>query len=351
MKLTKTGLRRPDRIGTLAALPLLLGIAACGDEDTADEFSVDDPVSVTFVEGLDVFPYEVVTVAIEEGLFAEEGVEAEVIHTENEMQALASSNAEFAIGGTLAVLQAADEGIDVLTIFASMEGLGMNTAFSNALVDDSGLSADAPLEERVKALKGKTIGLTGPLGDDEVFFRYFLSEAGLNPDKDVEFAYIGGTPDRIAAMDSGEIAAYMSSIPAAELAEDRGVGKRMITPIAEEIDALTGIPYSGVHVARKYAEENPEVVAAVGRALSGAANFMRDEPERTIEIVAEVYPEYSEEVVRSGMEAIFPAVPENGAMTQEGWDKLRDAGAAAGVIDADRDVSEGNAWTNEYLAQ
>jgi NitT/TauT family transport system substrate-binding protein len=351
MKTTKTGSRRSTRLSALATAALLFGLTACGEDGAASEFSADDPVSVTFVEGLDVFPYEVVTVAIEEGLFAEEGIEAEVIHTENEMQALASGNAEFAIGGTLAVLQAADEGIDVFTMFASMEGLGMNTAFSNALVEDSGLSPDAPLEERVRSLKGKTIGLTGPLGDDEVFFRYFLSEAGLDPDKDVEFAYIGGTPDRIAAMDSGEIAAYMSSIPAAELAEDRGVGTRMITPIAEEIDALTGIPYSGVHVARKYADENPEVVEAVGSALSAAANFMRDEPERTIEIVAGVYPEYSDEVVRSGMEAIFPAVPENGAMSQEGWDKLRDAGAAAGVIEADRDVSEGNAWTNEYLAQ
>lgn len=344
---------KAGRRGGVAALAMAVGfsLTACGGDTKSNDPSVDQPVAVSFVEGLDVFPYEVVTVAIEEGYFAEQGIEPTVIHTENEMQAIASNSAQFAIGGTLAVLQAADSGIDVVTIFASMEGLGMNAAFSNQLVEENGLTPDSPLDERISALRGQMIGLTAPLGDDEVFFRYFLSEAGLDPDSDVTFSYIGGTPDRITAMQAGEIAAYMSSIPAAELAQDRGVGQRMITPIAEEIEALAGIPYSGVHVTKEYAEQNPKVVQAVGQALSKAANFMRDNHEETIAIVEGAYPELSPEVVRAGMESIFPAIPENGRMTQEGWDNLRAAGAAAGVVAADRDVSEGVAWTNEYLAQ
>ncbi len=341
--------RRAGLTAAVAAMGLVL--SACGGVTDSADPTVDNPVAVSFVEGLDVFPYEVVTVATEEGYFAEEGIEPTVIHTENEMQALASNSAEFAIGGTLAVLQAVDSGIDVITIFATMEGLGMNAAFSNRIVEEFGLTPETPLDERMEALRGQTIGLTAPLGDDEVFFRYFLSEAGLDSDEDVTFAYIGGTPDRITAMQAGEIAAYMSSIPAAELAQDRGVGQRMLTPIAEEIDALDGIPYSGVHVTREYAERNPKVVEAVGRALSKAANFMRDNHEETITIVGEAYPELSPEVVRAGMESIFPAIPESGRMTQKGWDNLRAAGAAAGVVAADRDVSEGVAWTNQYLAQ
>ncbi len=340
---------RSERTRFPAAVALLsmLGLAACGG--SAGGGGDGDDARITFVEGLDVFPYEVVTVAIEKGFFEEEGLQAEIIHTENEIQALASNNADFAIGGSLAVLQAADSGIDVITMFASMEGLGMNTAFSNELVEESGLSPDSPLEERISSLEGETIGLTGPLGDDEVMFRYFLSSVGLDPDEDVSFAYIGGTPDRISAMDAGEISAYMSSIPAAELAEDRGVGKRMITPNFEEIDELAGIPYSGVHVMRSYAEDNEEQVMAVGRALAKASTFMVDNPDETIEIIEAEYPELSPEVVRAGMESIFPAIPESGRMTQEGWNKLRDVGAAAGVIDEGRDVSEGGTWTNEYL--
>jgi NitT/TauT family transport system substrate-binding protein len=338
------------RIAGVAAIAAL-ALAGCGGGSGADgDPSADNPVAVTFVEGLDVFPYEVVTVADKQGFFEQHGIDVKVVHTENEMQALASGSAQFAVGGTLAVLQAADSGIDVTTIFATMEGLGMNSAFSNQIIEEKGLTPETPLQERMEALRGQTIGLTGPLGDDEVFFRYFLTQAGMNPDTDVDFAYIGGTPDRITAMQAGEIAAYMSSVPAAELAEDRGVGQRMITPIAEDIPEVSGIPYSGVHVARKYAESHPKVVQAVGLALSEAANSMRDKPDETIAIVEAAYPELSPEVVRSGMETIFPAIPESGRMTQDGWDKIRDAGAATGVIAADRDVSEGNAWTNEYLA-
>jgi NitT/TauT family transport system substrate-binding protein len=338
------------RVAGLAAVAALSLAGCSGGSSGNTDPSQDSPIAVTFVEGLDVFPYEVVTVAMEEGFFAEQGIDVTVTHTENEMQALASDSAQFAVGGTLAVLQAADSGIDVVTIFATMEGLGMNSAFSNQIIEENRLTPDSPMQDRMEALRGQTIGLTAPLGDDEVFFRYFLSEAGMDPDTDVQFAYIGGTPDRITAMQAGEIAAYMSSVPAAELAEDRGVGQRMITPIAEEIEGLTGIPYSGVHVTRKYAESHPKVVQAVGRALSEAANFMRDDHDATIALVEAAYPELNPDVVRSGMETIFPAIPESGRMTQEGWDRLRDAGAAAGVVAADRDVSEGQAWTNEYLA-
>lgn len=341
---------------TLAVLGAVALLAAgCGsgaepaaDTGAADEAAPAETTAVTFVEGLDVFPYEVVSVAIEEGFLAEEGIEAEIVHTENEIQAIAAGSAQFAVGGTMAILQAHAEGVDAITIFATMDGLGMNTAYSNALTEEAGLTPDSPLEERLRALEGETIGLTGPLGDDEVFFRYYLSLVGLDPDTDVEFAYIGGTPDRIAAMDAGSIAAYMSSIPAAELAEFNEVGVRMIVPTQEDL-GLEGIPYTGVHTTQSYADDNPEVVAAAGRALSSAANFMVAEPEATIEIVESLYPETDPSVVRSGMEAIFPAIPENGRMTEEGWVTLIEAGTAAGVIEAEIDTAEGVVWTNEYL--
>lgn len=337
-------------IGAAVALVSLVALAACGS-DVRGVPDPDDPIIVSFVEGLDVFPYEVVTVATEKGYFGEVGIEPEIIHTENEMQAIASDGADFAVGGTLAVLQATDSGIEARTIFSSMEGLGMNAAFSNAIIEEKGLSLEQPLEERIRALEGETIGLTAPLGDDEVFFRYFLRQAGLDPDNDVEFAYIGGTPDRITAMGSGQIAAYMSSIPAAAMAEDRGAGQRMIVPSLEKIEGLAGIPYSGIHVMQRFAEENPEVVEAVVSALAKAANFMRDNHDETVTIIENAYPELNPEVVRNGMEAVFPAIPESGRMAQPGWDRLRDAGAAAGVVEADRDVSEGVAWTNQYIPE
>jgi NitT/TauT family transport system substrate-binding protein len=335
-------------IATVAtAAVVLTGCAA--DAGVAKEADNTKNTKVTFVEGLDVFPYEVVSLGIEKGFFTDNGIDAEIIGTENEIQAIASNSAQFAIGGTVAILSAREAGIEVQTMFATMDGLGMNTIFSNELIEKHGLTIDAPLDERVRALKGETIGLTGPLGDDESFFRYFLTDAGLDPDNDVTFAYIGGTPDRVAAMEAGEIAAYMSSIPAAELGEFKGVGKRIIIPSQEDIPELEGIPYSGVHVMAKYANENPDVVKAVGKALSTAANFMRDEQDETIEFIQSVYPEYDKTIVTQGMEAIFPAVPENGRMTKAGWDNLAKVTVDAGVLEKMPDVTEDTVWTNKFL--
>lgn len=342
--------RRMPLLATAAVATAALVLTGCaGQPEPGTPGDNGELTKVVFVEGLDVFPYEVVSLGIEKGFFADRGIDAEIIGTENEVQAIASNSAQFAIGGTVAILSARAAGIDVITMFATMDGLGMNTTFSNALIEKHGLTIDMPINDRVAALKGETIGLTGPLGDDESFFRYFLTAAGLDPDNDVSFAYIGGTADRVAAMEAGEIAAYMSSIPSAELGEFRGVGKRMIIPSQEDIPALKGIPYSGVHVMAEYAKANPEIVEAVGHALSDAANFMRDNHAETIEFIQSVYPEYDSQIVNQGMEAIFPAVPENGRMVLQGWQNLAAVSVAAGVLDEMPDVTEEVAWTNKYL--
>lgn len=336
--------------GLASALALGLVLTSCASA-TPEAADGEDSIPVTFVEGLDVFPYEVVSVAIDQGFFEENGITAEIVNAENEFTAIASDSAQFAIGGTLAVFDANDEGLPIQTIFASMDGLGMNTLYSNALVEEAGLTADSPLEEKLLALEGHTIGLTGPGGDDETFFRWFLNSVGLDPDTDVSFAYIGGTADRIAAMDAGSIDAYMSSIPAAELGEFRGVGQRMIVPAELDIPEIDGIPYSGVHVTRTYAEENPDVVESVGAALAEAANWMVANPDETITFIESIYPDYDPAVVEAGMNSIFPAIPESGRMTQDGWDKLAVVAVEAGIVDGEVDTAEGVIWTNDYLPE
>lgn len=326
-------------------------IAGCAGGGASDGDGAGEMTNVIFAEGLDVFPYEVVSVAIEQGFFEENGISAEIINTENEFTAIASNSAQFAIGGTLAVFDANDEEIPVQTIFASMDGLGMNTLFSNQLIEETDITADSSLEEKIRALEGQTIGLTGPGGDDEVFFRYFLTSAGLDPDTDVSFAYIGGTAERISAMGAGSIAAYMSSIPSAENGEFQGVGERMIIPSELDIPALDGIPYSGVHAMRPYVEDNPEVVAGVGAALAAAANWMVANPDETIAYIETVYPDYDPSIVEAGMLSIFPAIPESGRMAQDGWDKLSVVAQESGVIAAEVAPDEGVIWTNEYLPE
>jgi ABC-type nitrate/sulfonate/bicarbonate transport system substrate-binding protein len=45
-------------------------------------------------------------------------------------------------------------------------------------------------------LKGKLVGVASLRGSTIVASRYALEKIGLNPDKDIKFIQIGGTPER-----------------------------------------------------------------------------------------------------------------------------------------------------------
>ncbi len=57
----------------------------------------------------------------------------------------------------------------------------------------------------VEDLQDATIGRSGPAGFDALLTRFALEDAGLDPKADVNFVQVGGSPDRAAAMLSGQV--------------------------------------------------------------------------------------------------------------------------------------------------
>eukprot|EP01037_Dinobryon_pediforme_P034901 gene34901-41039_t len=124
-----------------------------------------------------------IVLAIREGLFAAEGLKAEMVDFRGgapAVQALASGSVEACIcAADHAVrLRARGQGGLVLVALTENHGYGL-VALANSPVTD------------LKSLAGKKIGITsaGSLTDNTL--RYFLLEAGLNPDRDAEITGVG----------------------------------------------------------------------------------------------------------------------------------------------------------------
>jgi NitT/TauT family transport system substrate-binding protein len=114
--------------------------------------------------------------------------------------------------------------------------------------------------DSVAALEGRTIGMSGPAGFDALLTRFSLADVGLDPETDVNFVQIGGSPDRAAALLAGRVdAATIGLDDWFDLAE-RAEGVHIVQYMSEVVpDFATELYFSRAD----WVEENPNVALAI----------------------------------------------------------------------------------------
>ncbi|CCF01193.1 ABC transporter substrate-binding protein [Sinorhizobium fredii] len=191
--------------------------------------------------------------AIEQGFFAEEGIEVELALTPSSVaQAEKTAAGEFDI-----VFTAYDN------VVAYEEGQGATAAGVNpdyvVLMGATQLElaiVTAPDVKTYEDLKGRSIALDAlTTGFAFVLFE-MMAKNGLKRD-DVSFAAVGATPQRWQSVKAGEHAATLTIEPFTSIA--RRSGFNVLDVSSNHFDSYQG----GVVAARRsYAAENPETVEA-----------------------------------------------------------------------------------------
>ncbi len=218
-----------------------------------------------------------IVLAQREGLFAAENLKIEIVDFKGggpAVQALASGSVEACIcAADHAVrLRSRGQGGLVLVALTEFHGYGLVTLANSPATD-------------LKSLKGKRVGITsaGSLTDNTL--RYFLEEAGMNADRDVEITGVGtGGPMR-AAIETGAVAAGMLTTPdvQAALAEP---GKFKLVQDYRELQ----YPALGLLVVEKWSKGNEAAARALARAVVKAEGLVRTNRAAVDAALNDMYP-------------------------------------------------------------
>ena len=124
------------------------------------------------------------------------------------------------------------------------------------LIDQRALAGERPL----------TFAVVFPFSIHAYLLRYWLADAGIDPDRDVRLTVI--PPPRMAArMLAGEVDGFCAGAPWGAMAEAAGAGEIWVQGSA----LWRGAPDKVLGVAAAWAERNPETLQALLRALIRAA--------------------------------------------------------------------------------
>lgn len=171
---------------------------------------------------------------------------------------------------------------------------GISLAPFYAFVRLQNRAFSVPIHSPIKSLadlRGKTVGLH--YDDPELFqfARSALIDAGVNPETEVSFKPLAGSPldgPRMAkALTDNEVQAIWQLDVLAGFLEVEGVPVRLLP--APAIDRLT--PSSCLMAMADRLEARPDAYGAVGRAVAKATLFAITNPEAAISLMWQTYPE------------------------------------------------------------
>ncbi|REK74508.1 ABC transporter substrate-binding protein [Paenibacillus paeoniae] len=195
---------------------------------------------------------------IEKGFFKEEGLDIELISTQNPIEALTSKDVDIADSATTNVIVAAGKGAP-LKIVSSM----FRTKGPFYLIAKPGI-------ESVEDLKGKNVGAAVLGSGLDAYTQTILNKHGLSKN-DVTYLANGVNEAAYASLTSGQVDATIIHEPFASLAEFEGTG----TILAKGWDYLPTF-HTGVLVSRNdFIEKHPDLVEKLLRAYFKSQDYAK----------------------------------------------------------------------------
>ena len=205
-------------------------------------------------------------VARRRGFMREQNLDVKLLLTRSEVDraALASGNVDYTLRAGSSFVSAA-RGLPIKIVL-----LGTMRPFWGLVV--------RPEVKSVSELKGKSMGVPGLLGSQQISAKFILKHFGLDPDRDVIYRVVD-TGTRIAAMQAGTIDSSMMDY--GEAFRAKKVGLKFLVNAAD----LHGLIAGGLAVNFKKLKEQPDQVRRMLKAMTQALRYIQENPEGTQQIM------------------------------------------------------------------
>ena len=265
---------------TVLAVTSLL---ACSKEETKEP----EMTKVVLSEVAHSIFYAPMYVAIEEGYFAEEGIDLELVTAfgaDKVMTAVLSGEADIGFMGSESSIYTYNEGAkDYVVNFAQLTQRAGN--FLVAREEITGFTWED--------LKGTNVlgGRKG--GMPQMVFEYILKQNNIDPDADLEINQNIDFGSTAAAFSEGQGDYTVEFEPHATSLEEAGKGY-VVASLGEDSGY---VPYTAFSAKGSYIEENPKIIQSFTNALQKGMDYVQaHSPEEIAEIIA---PQFAETDVQT----------------------------------------------------
>ena len=172
----------------------------------------------------------------------------------------------------------------------------------------------ATLEEKIKALRGKNIGITGPGSGTEALVDYLFTSVGLDAATDATLVNLGSaTTAAIGALKANRVDALSFFQPIAQQAAAANVGKTYISPARGDVPKLRGALHGVVFSTQKLLNRKKDELVAFQRAMTRALADIHGEPAHVRQLLGQ----YLKSTDGKALDALVPILQQEVPATPE----------------------------------
>ena len=220
---------------------------------------------------LPILPTAALYAGIEQGFFADHGIEVTVETGQGGaalLPAVVAGQIQFATSNPVSLLQARGRGLDVKVIAHWTSALSEGDTDINGVVSAAGSGIDSPAD-----LEGKTVAVNTLNGMGGLTIREAVRKDGGDPDA-VQFTELG-FPDMPAALDAGNVDAVW--VPEPFLSGLVGSGNTVVTYSSK--DSVPGHPTQLFFTSGELVESDPQLVEDMTAAVEETLEYADANPD------------------------------------------------------------------------
>ena len=301
-----------------------------------------DTTEVTlFLSYIHSVQFAPVYVAIEQGFFAEEGIEVILEPSFNEadgVDRIAVNDLQFGIISGEQVIIGRSVGKPLVYVYEWFHGFPVGVV----------APADPDIHEPAD-LAGKKVGIPGPFGASYMGFRALLASGGITED-DLQLETIGFTaPENVC---QGNVEASVVYITNEPLTIEENCFDVTVIPVSDYVDLVS----NGLVTNEETIQDNPELVAGMVRALQRGVLYTIENPDDAFDISVETYvldlPEAEYDTQRQVLDNSIELWKSDdpGATDPQRWETTQEIMLEIGFITELLDDLEA-AYSNDFLPQ
>ena len=292
-----------------------------------------------------------VYVAQSKGFFAEEKLELDITSTGGggpDIRALIAGDVEFSFTTGDNVILAHQEGRRLVMVASGLNKVFINWAMHKDTAKAKGVTETMPLAEKIKALKGLTVGVTNPGALTAHLAAFVIRKVGYTPQQDVQIIPIGAGPTWLAALENRKIDVALTAPPVPETAISRGFAIMFINNAKGEDPSIPEFLMENLIARPETVAKEQDLVRRMVRALVRANQWaIKSGPEQVAAALKPFMAQTAPELLLTGARSVLPALSPDGRTSERSFQVTQDILEQAGILKKRASYSE--LVTNEFL--
>src|SRR5262245_37937156 len=329
----------------LALIPIALATIALAAPSAAQTTKVEDGVMAVPVVGL---AFSLGYLADDLSLWEKHGVRIKTVQISGigAMNAVIAGSADFTQSSGSAVTRAAARGQKLIGIVGTLNRPSVQIVLRKDLA--TGFDPKAPIEQRVRALRGRTIAVDAINSVIHGYVRYLAKRAGFDPEE-IRIAVLQ-PPNMLAALQTKQVDGFAMAPPWVQ--KPLLDGEAVMVASGPDGDPAELAPFASTLVATKpdTCTKRKALCEGVGHAFREAASVMLDRPNEALALLKKRFPQFDDRQLAVAFEDIRKITPRDLRLSAEAFEKAERFNVEAGLLKPDETLKSYDGYfTDQFV--